>query len=722
MHAEMYDDDAMMEIAGIDASEMVDGDMYADGDQSTRDPASQMQRLMSYIRSQNIAADLDDEMLQKIGRECGKGYDIDKESRSDWEKITKSAMDLAMQVAEEKSWPWPKAANVKYPLITTAAVQFAARAYPAIVQSGAVVKGHVNGPDQDGSKLERANRIADHMSYQLTEEMDEWEEDTDRLLLITAIVGCTFRKIYFDSALGRNVSELALAKHVVYSHTTPFRKLRRISHEIFPCKNDVLEKVRAGTWREIDLGLPEGEDNDEDGAYEFVECHCWYDLDDDGYKEPYIVTYKKDSHEVVRIVARYDEGGVLLNQSGQIVRIDPIGYWVKYPFMPNPDGGSYDIGLGMLLNPINETINTVINQLLDAGTLANTGGGFIGKGLRLKSGPLRFAPGEYKPVDAQGAAIRDNIVPLTFPSPSPVLFQLLGMLIEAGREMASVKDVLSGDTQGANASPTTTLALIEQGLKVFTAIYKRIHRALKVELRMLYRLNKLYLPPESYFRFQDRQDMVMLEDYQGDDTDVSPVSDPHLVTDAQELAKAQALMGFSGDPMFNQLELRKRFLKAIKEESPDSLLQAPQPQPPDPKMIEAMEGLKIKAAEAHAKVEKMEAEIEQIKAESILKLAQAEAQEPGPQMMQYMQQLADLVGALQSQMEAMSNGSGAVRGMEAPPGDQGVSAVPAGLPPMDDGAMGGGGVQLPNAGGIDNAQLGGDLQGAVLSGSGDAGF
>jgi chaperonin GroES len=731
MHAEMYGADGMDMMAGMDADiyamtgdEAMEGEAMPNEGESVDIEAAmtQLQRLRAFIQSQNLAAEIDEDVLQKIGQECGRGYDIDKASRADWEKLTKSAMDLAMQVAEEKSWPWQKAANVKFPLITTAAVQFAARAYPAIVQSPAIVKGKVNGPDPDGTKLDRANRVASHMSYQLMEEMEEWEEDTDRLLLMTAIVGCSFRKTYFDSTLGRNVSELVPAKHVVFNHAVAWRKLRRVTQELFLYKNDVIERVRSGTFREIELGLPDGEDSDEDGAFEFRECHCWYDLDEDGYKEPYIVTYKADTHEVVRIVARFDEEGVQVNNSAQVARIAPTGYWTKYPFLPNPDGGSYDIGLGVLLNPINETINTVINQLLDAGTLANTGGGFIGKGLRLKSGPMRFSPGEYKPVDAQGAAIRDNIVPLTFPGPSPVLFQLLGMLIDAGRDVASVKDVLTGEQSQSNVPATTTLALIEQGLKVFTAIYKRIHRALGHELKLLYRLNKLYLQPEVYFQFHDSQQTVTLEDYRGDSTDISPVSDPHLVTDAQELAKAQALMGFSGDPLFNQMELRKRFLKAIKEENPEQLLQEPQQPPPDPKMVEAMEKLKIQAAEAGAKVEKMHAEIDKIKAEGIKTLAEAEAQEIGNQMQQYMHQFANIEAMLKQHMEMMGNGAERVRGMEAPPDDQGVSAVPAGLPSMDAGQMGGGGVYQPDAGGVGDAQPGGGGESPVLPGLGDAGI
>ena len=572
--------------------------------------------LTGYINQANIATELDQEVLDKIGAAVQEGYDIDKASRSDWEKQTKTAMDLAMQVAEEKSWPWPKAANVKYPLITTAAIQFSARAYPAIIKGSDVVKGEVTGPDDDGSKKERAMRVGRHMSYQLLNDMEDWDEETDRLLLQLAIVGSAFRKTYFDSAMGRNCADLVAAKHLVYNHAVPWRKLRRMTHELFFYKNDVVEKVRGGLWLEAELGLPDGEDSeDDDGSYEFLEQHCWYDLDGDGYKEPYIVTVRKETSKVVRIVARFDEDGIFLNEQGEIGRIEPVGYFTKYQFMPNPDGGSYDVGLGILLNPINESVNTVLNQLFDAGTRQNVGGGFIGSGLRMKGGSTKFAPGEYKPVDNKGGAIRDNIYNIEHPGPSPVLFQLLGMLIDAGKDISSVKDILTGDQQ-VNQTATTTLALIEQGQKVFSAIYKRVHRSLKDEFRKLYRLNKLYMQPEEYYRFQDKQEQILQEDYQGDDTDVCPVSDPNLVSDAQQLTQAEALMGLKDDPFINPMEVRKRYLMAIKVENPEALLKEPGADPQIQQLSEALEN-------ASSEVERLEAQLQSKDGEAQARLEEA---------------------------------------------------------------------------------------------------
>lgn len=576
------------------------------GEEMQQEAQNPVDFLRSIMKMPNIVSELDAEVVKIIGQEVSRGYDLDKGSRADWEKQTKIAMDLAMQVATEKSWPWPKAANIKYPMITTAAIQFSARAYPSIVAGQDVVKGEVLGPDQDGAKKNRAERIGRHMSYQVLEEIEDWDEEEDKLLLMMSIVGCAFRKTYFDTMLGRPCSDLLAAKDVVFDHATPWKKLRRVTHCLNLFKNDVIERVRGGIFSDIELGMPEGADNDEDAHYEFLECHCWYDLDKDGYKEPYIVTVKKDSSEVVRIIARFDEDGIYLNDKGEIAKIKAVEYFTKFGFMPNPDGGSYDVGLGMLLNPINEAINTVFNQMLDAGTLANTGGGFLGSGLKMKGGVAKFAPGEFKPVDVSGGRIQDNIYHMTFPGPSNVLFQLLGMLIQAGKEMSSVQDIMTGEQQ-TNQTATTTLALIEQGQKVFSAIYKRVHRSLKQEFKKLYRLNKLYLLPQDYYRFQDRVEEILLDDYQGDETDVRPASDPTLISDAQILARAEALLRFIGDPEINQTEIKKRYLRAIKEENPEALITG-QPQIP-PEIQQQMQQMQEQMQQIQQQAQQMQEEI-----------------------------------------------------------------------------------------------------------------
>lgn len=683
--------------------------------------------LHSFIESDNIAKLISSDKVNKIGREALDGYQIDKGSRADWEKRTKAAMDLATQVMGGRDGPWANSADVKFPLITTGAIQFHARAYPAIVRGSHVVMGTVNGPGENGQKQIIADRIGLHMSHQLLNVMEEWEEETDKLLLVIAIVGCAFRKVYFDKTLQRNVSEFISAEHTVFNHRVAWGKLRRISHEVRLWGNDVIERIRTGLFLDVHLGLPDESTQEEDGYYEFIEQHCWYDLDEDGYREPYIVTFRKDTGEVARIVARYEKEGVHLNGKNEVYRIDPVEYWVKYPFIPNPDGGSYDIGLGTLLTPINETVNTILNQMLDAGTLANLGGGFIAKNLRSKGGPVKVRPGEFIPLDSAGGNIKDAIVHHQFPGPSQALFELLGLLIDSAKGIMSVTDVMSGEAPPANTPATTTLAMIKEGMKVFSAIYKRIHRAFKIELKLLYRLNQVYGNPQEYYKVDGEEGTVTAEDYQSG-VDVIPVSDPNLVSDDQQLAMAEALMNFRGDPFIDQKEIRRRYLAALKEPDIDKLLlEEPVAPPPDPALLKAQSSIleaqgKMKLAheEMMAKIERMGAETASSMADSLLKLSQAKNQELVNQMTAHtslMEQFMTMAPLLEQFMGSLNaeNASqvssdqagqaaeseapvpGATGGMEESGNDSSSIPVPDGQAQGTDGAMGGSDVLQPES-------------------------
>jgi chaperonin GroES len=641
-----------------------------------------LMRLVDLINMPNIADDLDDQKLATIGMTVTREYEIDKGSRSEWEAKMGKAMDLAMQVAEAKTFPWPGAANVKYPLLTTAAIQFAARAYPAIVQGADVVKGKVIGQDVDGSKQDRAERIGAHMSYQLLCEMLDWEEDTDKLLHILPIVGCAFRKTYFDPGKGVNCSELVSAKNLVVNYAArSMETAPRVTQvfELYP--HEIVERQRSGVFLDVDLGLASNADGDEDGAHEFLEQHRRLDLDEDGYSEPYCVTVHKDTGRVVRIYARYDAAGVEVdNQTGKVRRIEAVHYYTKYSFIPSPDGGFYDVGFGSLLWDINETINSTINRLLDAGTLANTGGGFLDKdAMKLKGGPVTFRPGEWKPANGGANGLAAAIVPLPTPMPSPVLMEMLGFLTDAGREVASVKDVLTGDGMTANMPATTTMAMVEQGLTQFSAIYKRIHRSLGAELKKLYRLNRLYLPPEVYFRVLDDEKAVAQQDYEDESVDIAPVSDPTIITSQQKLAKAQYLMQFLGDPtgLINQHELHKRIFEAAQIDHIETLLMEPQPPQPDP-LAEATVALtQAEAMKSTQQAMESEAKTAKTWADAINALASAEAEEAGPQLAEYEMELTNLLEQVKA---AKANGvdQGSVSGMAPPPGEQGVPAIPDG--------------------------------------------
>lgn len=573
----------------------------------------------------NIADELSKGQLSKIGSDVDEGVQIDLDSREEWETRTKAGMDLALQKAGPKSFPWPGAANIRYPLMTTASIQFAARAYPAIITDNAVVKSQVLGPDPTGERKGIADRVSAHMSWQCLTEMEEWEPDVDRMLHNLPIVGCAFKKTYFSPELGRNRSDFVSAINLIVNFDAPSLAVApRITHLFTLYPDQIESRVRSGAFVEFDYQPPAAESMDDDAAQEFWEQHRRVDLDDDGYAEPYIVTVHKETKQVCRIKANWDEDSIRVNpQTGAVIGIDPIQYFTKIPFIPHPDGGFYDVGFAWLLSPLNEAINTVINQLLDAGTLANTGGGFIGSGLRLKGGTLRFSPGQYMEVDVPGGTAKDNIVPLTFPNPSPVLFQMLGLLIESGKDVASVKDVLTGQEPRANTPATTTIAMIEQGLKVFTAIYKRIHRSLKDEYAKLYRLNQKYLDPEMQQAFASEGPPVNPGDYKGKPSDIIPVSDPMMVSDMQKMARAEFLKGFLGQGLNDGAILNRIFSAAGIENIPELM---PQPkQGPTPQELAGY-------AQLEAEVNDKNAAAELKRAQAMKAIADAEAVEPGQQL------------------------------------------------------------------------------------------
>jgi chaperonin GroES len=624
--------------------------------------AKDLEWLKKNITERNLAADMEETDLFHIGRNCIAGYDRDCSSRSDWEKLTEEGLKIARQISEKKTYPWNNASNVKYPLIATAAIQFASRAYPQIIQGADVVKARCIGKVTEEKEL-RAKRISLHMSYQLTEQMEEWEEDTDQLLTSLPVVGMYFRKTYFDPLWGRNMSiSVSPLDLVINQKVKSLTTARRISERVMLYRNDVLERQNSGMFVDKSIDVMETAD-EEDKAELFIEQHAWIDLDEDGYQEPYIVTIHKDSEKVCRIVARYDEDGIKVNSSGKIVRIEPVHYYTDYGFLPDPAGNYYKMGFAHLLGPINESISTTINQLLDAGHLANVQGGLLGNGVRLQGGVLRIRPGEFQPVETMGGSLRDNVFPFPFKEPSAVLFQLLGLLTETGMKLAAVSETMTGEMPGQNTPATTVLAMIEQGLKVFTSIYKRVFRSLKSEYKKLYRLNRLYMDEEEYITVLDDQMAIFQKDYDGKDLDVVPVADPTVSSEAQRLARAQAILNalqfnptrmgkieslrYYYDAITGMPELTKKFL-------PDAEINA---EPgPDPKMIE----VQIKALESKIRmeIEKQRANTEQVRVEAEIEgifakaeqahalalkaIADAEAAEVGQQFEQYRVQLEAL--------------------------------------------------------------------------------
>ena len=588
---------------------------------------SQMNQLRAKIEAKNMAEGLDKDTLQKIADQASAGFEYDLESRKDWEKASKEWTKLALQTVEQKTYPWPGASNVKYPLLSTAAMQFNARAYPALVPAGnKIVKATVVGKDRDGEKAKKAERISQYMSYQILEEMDSWEEDMDKLLIMLPIVGTLFKKTYFDTVKKKPCSRLVLAQNLVVNNwATCLEEAERISEILYISKRTLKSRQLSGVFRDVDLGDPHVYDdgnkpadsrNDETTPYQIIEQHCYYDLDDDGYSEPYVVTFDRYSKEVLRISARFELDGLILNDKGDIAAIEPINYYTKFGFIPNADGSFYDIGFGVLLGPLNESVNTLINQLLDAGHLNNLQSGFLGKGLKLKMGEHSFKPGEWKTINSTADDLKKQILPLPTKEPSAVLFQLMGTLITSGKELASVAEIFVGKMPGQNTPATTTMATIEQGMKVFTAVYKRIYRSLSSEFHKLFELNETYLNPDQYIAILD--DTIGPDDFNDEGYDVCPQADPNAMSQTEKLMKAQGLLELLPIGILDPVEVVSRVLEAQEQPNWQKLFNKQiqetgqfQP-PPDPKLQEMqmkgqMEQQKV-AMQGQAQQQKMELE------------------------------------------------------------------------------------------------------------------
>ena len=578
------------------------------------------------INSPNIVDLLDERDLTTIGFRVINEFNLDKESRIQWEKRVENAMKLALQVSEAKSFPWTNASNIKFPLVTIAALQFHSRAYPALIPSDQVVKvDHDASTNPDPRVVkeieDRNTRVEKHMSYQLLRQDDNWESEMDKVLITVPIVGCAFKKTYWDFNEDHPVSENVLAKDFVVSYWTKnLKDCNRQSHILYLSANDVLSRQRRGIWcedfklrpqqtiQEDDLSQAQDQaqgvyqpQSDPGTPFEFIEQHRWEDLDGDGFKEPYIITVHKDTRKVVRIVANYFDSSIKRNNKGEILTIKPESYFTKYSFIPSPDGGFYDIGFGILLGPLNESINTIINQLVDAGTMANTAGGFLSRGIKIRGGNYNFAPMEWKHVDSTGEDLAKGIYPLPVREPSNVLYTLLTTLVNYGERIVGSTDIMVGENVGQNTPAETSRTMAEQGMKVFAGIFKRIYRGLNEEVRKVYRLNQLYLPEQVNFA----GGAVLASDYQNDSTDLRPAADPHVVSDVQRIMQAETLKQTAlMVPGFNVYKVMHRYLEALKIPNIEEVL----PDPAGPNAIQSGPDVKVQVEQIKAQERKLSLE------------------------------------------------------------------------------------------------------------------
>jgi chaperonin GroES len=635
------------------------------------------------LLGKNLVKTFSKEKIEKIGQQCLEGFKEDLRSREDWERDLDDWLDLAMQIREHKSFPWPQASNVKYPLLSTASMQFAARSYPSLVPSnGKVVVGQVVGKDPQGVKQAKADRVATYMSWQVLKDMDNWEEDMDKLLMMLPIIGTVFKKTYYDKSSEKVCSYLLSPKHLVVNYwATSLDNAERISEIVEVSPRVLKERQRLGIYDDVDLasatvdmeigraamtsGFPQTA-VDTTTPYQLIEQHTYYDADNDGYEEPYIVTFHRQSGKVLSIVPRFHEEQITLNDKQQIAKIDPIQYYTKFSFVPNPDGSFYDLGFGVLLGPINEAVNTLINQLVDAGTLSNLQSGFIGKGLKLKAGDNILKPGEWKPVAAAGDDLRKQIVPLPAKEPSNVLFELMGALVTSGKELASVAEIFTGKMPGQNTPATTTMATVEQGMKVFTAVYKRIFRSLTAEFKKIYKLNKLYLDPNTYIDVLDAP--VGPDDFSMAGYDICPGADPTAVSQNEKLMKAQGLLELLPSGVLDPVKVVMRVLDAQEQPNWQELLN-PQvaqtgqvPPQPDPKQMEMQMKMQMEQQKAGMKMQMDQQKMELEKRTAEQKLAME--QQVHAQKMQQTAEMAQVQSAAEIHKQRIFMAQEAVKGQQ----------------------------------------------------------
>lgn len=613
----------------------------------------------------NLAEKLEEKERNEIASEVVRLYEVDERSREQWINQNDEWMKLALQTVERKDFPWEKASNIKYPLLTIAALQFASRAYPALVNSKDIVKAKVFGPDPTGELASTAEAISKHMSYQLLYETVGWEESMDKLCYILPIIGTCFKKVYYDPIKQANQSDLVLPKDLVVNYWANDLSDARKTHKLWYYPNRIRELINRGYYLDVpetsspgtlvherysNTSISSRPINPGDDTFSprlILEQHTLLDLDKDGYYEPYIVTVDKESGKLLRIGARFKSNDIK-RDGDKLISITPCEYFTKYTFLPNPDGGFYGAGFGMLLGGINEALNTLINQLVDAGTLANLQGGFMSKGIRINKGPMGFKPGEWIPVNNYGDDLRKGIFPLPFKEPSNVLLQLLGILASTGKEIASVSEVFTGKFPGQNTPASTTSAVIEEGMKVFTSIHKRIHRDVGEEFKLLYKLNQVYLPQRVEFsmplagtnttqeyavRQGDYNQLPLQGDHKSGDPFISIIlaSDPNMINDSQKVLKVQQLMEIQANlGTLNRSEITKKALDNIDVENKEALMQPEPPSiPPEIQLKQAELEETKRANQVNEQLEYAKLMSESRKRESEVILNYAKAQQLG---------------------------------------------------------------------------------------------
>ena len=564
----------------------------------------------------NLAEELPERELGRIAGELLGEFDANKASRQDWEEAYANGLELLGFTYEERTQPFRGASGVTHPLLAEAATQFQAQAFNELLPPSGPVRTVVMG-SETREKVAQAQRVKTFMNYYITNVMEEYTPDMDQMLFYLPLAGSTFKKTYYDETLGRAVSKFVPSENLVVPYeTSDLETSPNITQVVRMSLNDLRKNQVAGFYRDVEVspaqrelsGVTEEIDRIEgfepsqiDYDCTLLECHVdldldgYEDLDEDGeptgIKVPYIVTLSQDNGEVLAIRRNYREDDELKRK---------IQYFTHYKFLPG--FGFYGLGLIHTIGGLSRTATAALRQLIDAGTLSNLPAGFKARGLRIRDDDDPLQPGEFRDVDAPGGAIRDSLMPLPFKGPDQTLFNLLGFVVQAGQRFATITDLRVGEGN-EQAAVGTTMAMMEQGSRVMSAVHKRLHYAMRQEFKILARVMSESLPQEYPYSVAGDDQSIMAKDFD-DRVDVIPVSNPNVFSQAQRIMLAQSKLQLAAQApeLHNMHEVFRDMYEALGVTDVDRLMKSipaeiPEPLDPAQENINALDMLPLKAFE-----------------------------------------------------------------------------------------------------------------------------
>ena len=561
----------------------------------------------------NLAELLPDNVLDPLGHELYNNYQDYKTSRADWEKSYTNGLDLLGFNYDNRTEPFKGASGATHPVLAEAVTQFQSLAYKELLPAGGPVRTQIVGMPTP-QKEQQAIRVKDFMNYQVMSEMKEYEAEFDQMLFYLPLAGSSFKKVYYDALMQRAVSKFVPADDLVVPYTaTSLDDCEAIIHSVRMSENELRKQQVGGFYRDLEVnpaymtetelqkrereleGVTRGK---EERVYTILECHVNIDLEGfedvnpqdgefTGIKLPYIVTLEEGTRKILSVRRNYDV------KDPKKARIE---HFVHFKFLPGL--GFYGFGLIHMIGGLSRTATAALRQLLDAGTLSNLPAGFKMRGIKMRDEAQSIQPGEFRDVDAPGGNLRDAFMTLPFKEPSATLLQLMGVVVQAGQRFASIADLQVGDGN-QQAAVGTTVALLERGSRVMSAIHKRLYAAMKREFTFLSRVFKLYLPPVYPYDVVGGQRQIMQTDFDSR-IDILPIADPNIFSQTQRISLAQTelQLASSNPKMHNQYEVYRNMYEALGVKDIDLILKKPpQPMPKDPALehIDALGGVPFRA-------------------------------------------------------------------------------------------------------------------------------